>query len=468
VALFAFTLAALIRKPFVMIMVAAAAHLFLQAIHRKIVWWHLLLPVAFLPLWLGYELWNRSLEADYGTLFLGRFLPAQNFGEFRDVVVQMSAHWLPEYFSVGQWLVILLLLAFVVVGLVKLRARPAPIFSRHIVQFVILFVGTLAYFLLMARQFYYHDYYFIDCFYFPWLLLVIAGLTAFPKGETKIGGRILGGIALSLTLVFASGSKAVQNERYIEHDWDQVHQTWLDFAGIDTWLDNQGVGADMSIVVLDAYSTNVPLICARRKGYTTLSTSKADLKAALDFPAKYLLIRRASVLPDVYNHWNQIVHHLEFVNGTDDVYLYRFSENAMTAAEGIDFTHLFPPGENSGTLDEVANIRFESNVEFGPTFDYIVGPETPRRWYLSVEVAFMTRPKNLACVLSVTDSTGKLKHYQDYPLHAQIDSLNEPQEYAFAFALNEDLQPSDQIRTYLHNRSSDEFVIMKQRIWYSK
>jgi hypothetical protein len=194
----------------------------------------------------------------------------------------------------------------------------------------------MAYALLMAKQFVDHEYYFIDSFYLPIVLFATFFLakTKYSKGMAPM--------AILLTVLLITGcyqSKQVQQTKYSYADWDMGEVTRKNFTGADVFLDSIGVPRSAKILVIDAYSTNAPLLQAGRKGYTVLSTYYQSIDSALTLPFDYVLIQDRSILSDVLNYYPPLGTKLRRIAGNGRVSVYikdSTGHNNLWQLTGID------------------------------------------------------------------------------------------------------------------------------------
>lgn len=317
-------LSVLVRTPF---------HIFLFAVATQEAWrrWRgqrnrfvlpaLVTAYACIFAWTLYKNW---LTRHYGSLFLDRLMPAGSGVELLDLIQLVWSKWHAQFFTAFHaaiWL------SVVGAGLLFcLRQKKLPGGSIAVQGFLAT-AGGLAYFPLMARQFVDHEYYFLDCLYLGPVLLLAAGMTVL----TRVSGWRKNALHLLLFLLLAGGvwqSRRVQDLKYATTDWDRGEATRRHFRGADQLLNSLGVPDTAKMLVIDAYSFNLPLIMMRRRGYTVLATTPAELQESLERPFDYAVIQNAWYAPDVVANFPEILSKLERVGGNADISILRRRRSA--------------------------------------------------------------------------------------------------------------------------------------------
>jgi len=154
----------------------------------------------------------------------------------------------------------------------------------------LLFGGSALFFLALARQLIAHEYYFIDSLYPAIILLLIPGL-GFVGSMSRSGKLIWLLIFGSLLIGGSFDSKAVQDEKYAQTEWDRGEVTRKNFTDADVFLDGLGIPRDAKILVFEAYSTNAPLLLMGRRGYTILNSREENIKRALELDFDYIVVQ---------------------------------------------------------------------------------------------------------------------------------------------------------------------------------
>ncbi|MBL7889828.1 MAG: glycosyltransferase family 39 protein [Bacteroidia bacterium] len=327
IALFFILLAALIRIPFLIYLVALLAHMmwtFFKS--RKIVLYELLCISICFILFFSYYRYNVHLGRIYGNMFLDELLPARNMEELKDIIKQIKNFWLFQYQNIAYYLLLALGSIFTIIHFI----RKKEINSQHrhfLFHSLILSCGALLYFLAMMRQFFDHDYYFLDSLFVPSVFLLI-GASSFIPLETlrsKITWIAIAGIALFFSF---KSNQTNQQERYQTNEWDRVEISRQNFIGSESYLDSLGIDKEAKILVIDAYSTNIPLILMNRKGYTVYQTNRDDAFLPLiKYKWDYVVIQDQFLISDVLHYYPIVQQMIERIDGNGKISIYKKSKD---------------------------------------------------------------------------------------------------------------------------------------------
>lgn len=318
-----FTFAALARTPFAIWLIALAGFEFLRILRaKKINWQRAISLTSGFALVGGYFLYNGYLRKHYGSIFLSSPLPPESLDEFSSLVSEARFNWSGRIFNVFQHIFLVGLIATVLISKPLKKLHETTENGRQFTQFfLIAALGVGLYSLLMTRQFVHHDYYFLDTF-FPVILvavfLLLRRIGCWRNGW-KWAGFVLGGLLLLWGMFEA---KAQMDDRYRTKDWDRTELTRQNFWGGDQLLDELSIPANASLLVLDAYAPNVPLMLLNRKGFTTLSTRPEVTREALDFDFDYAVLQDTFLLTDIAQGFPAIIDSLIYIGGNGKISVY--------------------------------------------------------------------------------------------------------------------------------------------------
>ncbi len=401
-AIFFLALAALVRLPFVLYAAVAAILLVFR-------WWrqrnwdrHLMFFGAGAAAFVGAWLWYKGyLGRTYGTQFLTQLMPPRSWVEFVALWEQIRERWQGQIMGRGQYVFVGLLF-----GVSLLRCRWGLGWGL-----LLLSLGAAVfYFLLMMRQFVDHEYYFIDSLFVPLVWLLILGARATLNADVHWIWRWVWGL-LWLLLLGGSlpNSLAVQAKKNAFALWDGGEATRLNFLGAGDWLDSAGVSPSARILVIDAYSTNAPLLALRRKGWTLLNTRDTTIEKALTLPFDFIVLQDQFTPPDGYARFSPRFRRL---GGNGKISLYALRE---PASGGDVFAFL--------GLDTAACLRQELqggrlSGEFSPALELRAKPL--RRVLLRTQIK---QSADLQFVAHLSDtSSGKVLYYWEHRV-PQSDTL---------------------------------------------
>lgn len=245
-------------------------------------------------LFVAYFLWNKHLRDVYGTLFLNELLPPEDWQDAKELIADTYHKWTFHYFQRVQYLVFLLLaLCAISVSIYKsLKTKEKLSASRKPLSLwwlpLIEIIGCLLFSVAMMQQLPFHDYYFIDTFFLPILILLALTLNALSKAKEA---HLLGWDAFFVGIVCAImviNAQSTQNKRReFEKDALLSYEIYKD---ADLLLDSLNISHDAKILCLYGYAQNGPFIQMKRKGYTVMTNDNDLLETALTWDFDYIIV----------------------------------------------------------------------------------------------------------------------------------------------------------------------------------
>lgn len=450
-AIFWLTLAAMLRLPFVLYTLAAAIMLLLHWWRRGAADKRLLLYGVAAAAAVGTWLWYKNyLSQQYGTQFLTRLMPPQSWEEFRSLWALVRERWTAQILWRGQYAFVALL--FLPLLLSLWRSRSAALWA----MFLFTSAAAALYFLLMMRQFVDHEYYFIDSLFVPltWLLLLAARATLGDAAFLRHWAARLVWAVLWLAAL-AGGlrhSLAVQQQKYAFALWDGGEATRKNFEGAAAWLDTVGIPRSARIVVVDAYSTNAPLLAMQRRGWTVLDTYDENIEKALALPADYFIFQDQFTPADAYARFSPRLRRLAG-NGRLSLYALRPTKAASSDVFeflGVDTVHCLKAAASIDAPD--------LQGEFSPAIELDAQPL--RRVLVQVQAQHRA---DLHLVAHLSDATNeKVLYYWEHRLPAS-DTLR---DYYCVFSLPAHRSASPQrLRIYLWRRDAGAVRYERLHLW---
>ncbi|MCC3151464.1 hypothetical protein Q3A66_02680 [Hymenobacter sp. BT770] len=331
------TMAAAMRTPFALPLLCTLGHVaLLRPRHTALVGRGALVVIyatAF-ALLIADFLYNEYLnQAYHGALFLARPRSFASWAQAVEVTQTVREYWLWSLLSKPQWL-LLLLAGGALVGQQGRRLLR----NEWVGHWLALSAGGLVYYVLMGQQFAIHDYYLLDTFFLP-LVLAFAGSVA----SIRLPQRRPAQLAIMAALLLLSGTaawkaRAEQLRRITPPATDKSVLTRDNFASSARWLDSLGVPRTATVLVLDAYSYNLPLLLAHRRGWTMLQNRKSaqdlsatNLRAALALPADYVITQNATYAQEVVNRYPGIAAYLQPIANNGRLSLWRIRKVPLVA-----------------------------------------------------------------------------------------------------------------------------------------
>lgn len=302
------TVAGLSRTTFAIPLIALIGVEFLLFLRGKSHLKSKLLPIALsVTSLLFYFFYNYYLRMKYGAIFLHQFLPAHSFQDVVEIFRAVKERWIKEYLSKTQYLI----LAFTFFSTLFIFILQGRKIGKKISLFLffigVTFIGCITFSVLMLHQFIDHDYYFLDTFYLPIILFLVAAIALVPIKNTVLnnGLSLIAVIIIAVPMLMSANHS--QNYRQITNIFDKPTATIKYFKGSASFLDSLRIPKDAKMLVLDASTTNIPLILMNRKGYPVISNNKLVIERSLDWNYDYLVIQDKTFLSDIYSVYPEII-----------------------------------------------------------------------------------------------------------------------------------------------------------------
>src|SRR5690606_5025142 len=236
------TIAALYRTPYNIFLFAVLLQLSLKAIiskttYRKEV---VIFTTSYLVI-IGYSLYKSFLTENYGTMFLTELMYPESLEEFKNLWTSIWETWKYQYFTKPHyWLLGIMCLVFIW-KLFSLKTWNY-LHQQWLLLTVLILAGASLFFILMMQQFPAHDYYFIDSFYPGIIMFFALAVSLIPSRPVWNITFVI--VSVGLLYKGTLQAKAVQDDRYTTHSWDDGETTRHNFEDSDLFLDAAGVSAD--------------------------------------------------------------------------------------------------------------------------------------------------------------------------------------------------------------------------------
>ena len=480
ISIFFLTLAALSRMPFFIFLFAVCCQVLLEYFKtQKLIRKQFMMVVAGMFLVVFYFLYNVYLAKKYGSQFLTTILPAKNFGEMKEVISDVISRWKFDYFSLAHYITLLAIAILIIfIAAIKKNNSKNNLTGIYI---LIAFCGTIFYFLLMAKQFPEHDYYFIDSFYPVLALLLVYCLPKIQVSSvvTKISFLFTGCV---LIFFFVKAAEKSLADRYTVHEWDRGEITRQNFNGAENFLDKTGIPKTAKMLVLDAYTTNTPLILMNRKGYTLLWTSKENIDTAMKRDFDFVVMQNCFVVSDIIHFDPAILHQLEKIsdNGTISVYKKMNDENRsiedfLGIKKSTIYYRCFSDFESDGLCagldsskrtnekykDGTSSFKTEPTEEYNPTFRFLKKEfafSKSTKVFLRAMIFREDVEKDLDIVTSLNHGE-ETYFYRNFSINQYLGKAGGWQEMMFQFVLPEIKSDDDKLTVYIWNNNKNKFYL---------
>lgn len=356
--------ATLSRTTFAIPIVAVLSVEFIRIMRKETSFVLEIKPVSFsVILVLSYLLYNRYLRNYYGSIFLNHLLPAENMEQAKAILKYVYQNCFFQYFSIFHYIFLIILFIYSAFFIFKRKScfkKVEIYFGLTIGSYLI---GCIIFLFFMLRQFYAHDYYFIDTFYLPINLLLIMLFALIPKISIKGKHVVEFVLCCMFLLIFIIQPIKSQKQRRETGPWDKTEITINNFRNSAHFLDLLGISESSKILVLDAVAPNIPFLLMQRKGYAVMDTKKENLERALSWNFDHVVFQNEYFISDIYTPYPGIVSKLKKVADNGKISICKMSNNENRSL--LDFM-----GLNKETPIFRSSVDFEATcVDFWQNYE---------------------------------------------------------------------------------------------------
>lgn len=235
----------------------------------------------------SYAKYNDYLREQYGSVFLNVLLPSNGWEHFKELTIATYENWFYQYFSQSHYLV--LSIAILIIAWSFIRKKASTLQQQIALFILILFTGNVAFFIAMTQQFPHHDYYFLDTFYLPIVLLFALGINMVPQFKFK--KSVLTVVTIFLAFFWINNGVKSQEERRVVNEWDELYFMVKDYKGAEEFMDENNVPKDARLLVLEVIGPNYPFIFLNRNGYYMRSQYPEKVKNTLTWNPPYIVFQ---------------------------------------------------------------------------------------------------------------------------------------------------------------------------------
>ena len=471
------TLAALSRTTFAIALIALFGIEFLNLLRKRNDIKTKIIPtISVLAVYFAYFAYNSYLNKEFGADFLSSLMPPDNFSHAKELISTAMERYKWVYFSQMHYLIFVLALAGA--ALYLLVKKTVKVKADYLLLVFAYLFGCLLFSLAMLKQFPNHDYYFLDSFYLPVVLLFVLLLQQLPE-IASVKNKIISVLVLLCSLFFmVKASANVMAERNTAGSWSRSAITYSSYKNSAAFLDSLGVDKDARILALDVTAPNMVHNLMRRRGYTLMSTEAERIENALTFKADYIVFQNNRFMEDIYQNYPAIVHRLKKVAGNGRITLcqpVKFVEqsveeliNLSPENAKVNLSLAFPFNGDAGNW---SNIKEKSNAEnetkgwlpasdvFGLTYKTGNLPELSQAsCMVTVRTAIQFIEKK-ECLLVVSLKTGdEVILYETKNLAEQSNDAGKWKEHYYQFQLPEVDAEDYEFAVYFWNTGKAELL----------
>ncbi len=321
------TLSSLSRTPFSIYIISLLCIQILLTVKRFRIEWKVVIPLLTSILVVGsYFFYNTILRERYGSMFLNHPMIPSSIQEMKDIISVVREKWIYEYFTKGHYIYIVVLSIIGIILTIRNRRKISTEVGWFGLFLIVVYLGVTSYSFLMMKQFYSHDYYFLDTFFIPIVLTLLFVLYLIPSIEIKkkVPISIIGILILCIPLFIIANN--TQKSKKVTGFWSRANTTIDNFQDSKLLLNSSNVNTNDKILVLDAYAPNIPFILMDRYGYVVMTTSKENIKESLSWKYDYLVFQNEYFLSDIYFNYPEIVNNIHVLSTDDKISVCRKSD----------------------------------------------------------------------------------------------------------------------------------------------
>lgn len=407
-ALLFFTLATLARTPFAIFLIAVTAQEVLYFIINKKVKLNkvIVLFVSFAVI-IGYFVYNLVLREKYGSIFLNSPLPPSSWKEAKELIAISLESWKWHYLTKWHYLIVFLGIIFSIIQYLKNR-KIASIHKLLLVQLSIVSTGVLMYSFLMLNQFVNHDYYFIDTFFTPFILITVFVLS-FVNSE-KLIYLFIGFIFIGFsTKEMVRHSLDAQKQRKENANWGYTSITTANFTNGDLLLKQLNIPKEAKILIIDAVAPNIPFLLLKRSGYTVHHLTAENLTNALTWNYDYIAIQDYNIIR-ITETYPTLSSKIKRIGGNRALSIYSLKKET-TANVNVNVRKLLQLDKETPhyTSNFKKNSEWRENQLFTSS-SLLINPETEFSYTLEIEnTNELLTKSNLAIVQLSIENKKELK-----------------------------------------------------------
>ena len=322
------TLATLSRTTFAIPFIAVLGVEFIRLLRRETKLLPYAVPVSMSMLFvLAYWLYNGHLRERYGSIFLNYILPADNLEQAGQILRRVYNVWFYQYFTEYHYLALtasaVACVYFAVVR--KIRLTKPTVYLGFLS--LVYFTGCLLFAILMLKQFTVHDYYFLDTFFLPTVLLAIFLLSLLPVARRGNHQLVVAVTLALLSVVLILQPFQSQSSRRDVGAGDKTQATINNYQNSSSFLDSLSIPKNSKILVIDAVAPNIPFILMQRKGYAVMIANRPTIEEALKWDYDYIVLQNEYFISPIYTAYPAIISTLAKIADNGKISIFRYAEN---------------------------------------------------------------------------------------------------------------------------------------------
>lgn len=342
-------------------------------------------------------------------------------------------------------------------------------------------LGCFCFAYLMLYQFVNHDYYFIDTFFLPIILLVVFLINYVKIPDKKTIKHLVYGLLLTPLFFGFTEANKVQNERKGLAFSDRGLTTVKSYENIEELFIEAGVKKDAKVLVMPVNEPNFPFLLMDRKGYVMYHKKREDIDECLTWDYDFIVIQNDFFVSEIYSIYPEITNKLKKVasNGriticklktdTEEQSLFDFlaTDRKAVFEEKIDFEKDAYP-VNWEHLDTTSLMSFSGNKSGVLKKDEVYG----LAYRLKSPAFLMNNQSQLyitskilsdsvinASIVVAIDVNNEAVYYNSYSLTNVVKATGNWEDMIMIFNLPEIKDEDSQFILYFYNPEGSELYI---------
>jgi hypothetical protein len=474
-ALFFLALAGLSRMPFSIYLIAILGVELLKSIeYKKFRWINILILFTGLLFILTYFIYNRYLYKENGSMFLSSPLPPKSFEDIIYIIQISWSNWGFQYFTKIQYF----LLGIILIYAIFIKRPTINFFKSSFVRIVLLAgLGILVYSCLMVQQFVYHDYYFLDTFYLPVILVLLLVGKVFSRLNKLNYGLLI--ITLFVGLIYGGRVTFKEQNKRLSLAWyEKTLYISQAFQGSDSLFMHSGFDKSAKVLVLSAQAPNLPFSLIDRKGYAVMDDSKESIQKALQWDYDVIAVANAFLFTPILKDYPFLMQQTEFLGTNGKLSLLKKlnkERDSIQLEEYIKIDSLIPilDSRKNSECGQWYNLKETSNPdnsgdsveyisssdEFGITYKYFSnGTIHPFIGMISVTGDFYSKEvlEDVLLVFTV-NIHGETQYYGNYQLADIVDKPNQWMTEIVKFYSGQTLEAGSELCVFIWNKGHKTF-----------
>jgi hypothetical protein len=332
------TLASLNRTSFFLAFASILAYEFLYFIRSFKVHWYKLISIGLgLTILISYYIYNGILRSKYGSVFLGQIMPPENAGHAYDLLVLTFRNLVLIYFTHLHYFLFTLIICISVYQACKRKflvsLKPTVGYVSMFWLIAIYLIACLCFLVALLQQFPDHDYYFLDSFFLPVLLVFIYLLSGLQKWMSKFSGGIPFIMVPFIVLLIVFGNITKMSRKKTGY-WDRTLLMVKNYSTSASLFESAGIAKDAKILTLEVSAPNLPFVLMDRKGYCSMDISANFYELSKSWDYDYLVVQTEFILSDIYKNYPVFIN--EFCKIAENGFLTIFTRQKPPAKQSLE------------------------------------------------------------------------------------------------------------------------------------